>query len=183
MYRLSPSLLSADFAKTGEQLALLEQAGVSWIHIDVMDGHFVRQISFGEPVITSLRKCTKLFFDVHLMVEDPQKYIPTMKAAGAEMFTFHAEASEDLHGMIRSIHEAGMKAGVAVSPDTSIDVLDGVLAEADMFLVMTVYPGYGGQKYIDAMTPKITALREKLDAAGCTQTPVQIDGGVTADNV
>ena len=183
MYRLSPSLLSADFARTGEQLAILEKTGVRWIHVDVMDGHFVKPISFGEPVITSLRKCTKLYFDVHLMVEKPAKYIPTMKAAGAEMFTFHAEASDDLHGMIRAIREAGMQAGVAVSPDTSPDVLDDVLREADMFLVMSVYPGFGGQKYIEAMTEKIAALRAKLDAAGCSGTPIQVDGGITVDNV
>lgn len=179
---LSPSLLSADFWRTGEQLKELEEAGVKWLHLDVMDGDFVPSISFGMPVIKALRKKTDMFFDVHMMVTEPGRYVEDMKAAGADMITVHVEACKHLHRTVQAIKAAGLKAGVVLNPATSLSTLDYILEDVDMVLLMSVNPGFGGQKYIPEMTAKIRALKEMIDAKGLN-IDIEVDGGVTPDNV
>ncbi len=179
---LSPSLLSADFWRTGEQLKELEEAGVKWLHLDVMDGDFVPSISFGMPVIKALRKKTDLFFDVHMMVTEPGRYVEDMKAAGADMITVHVEACKHLHRTVQAIKACGLKAGVVLNPATPLCSLDYILEDVDMVLLMSVNPGFGGQKYIPEMTAKIRALKEMIDAKGLS-IDIEVDGGVTPDNV
>lgn len=186
LYQLAPSMLSADFNYLGDQLALLEQCGCQWLHIDVMDGLFVPSISFGMPVISSIRKESHLFFDVHMMVEDPGRYVEDMRQCGADLITVHAEACKHLDRTLQSIRECGGKAGVALNPATSLECLDYVLDKLDMVLLMTVNPGFGGQSYLPAMTEKIRSLRQKLDQAGYPQIDIEVDGGInakTADRV
>ena len=179
---LSPSLLSADFWKTGEQLKELEEAGVKLLHLDVMDGDFVPSISFGMPVIKALRKQSKLFFDAHMMVTEPVRYIDAMADAGADMITVHVEACKHLHRTVQAIKAKGLKAGVVLNPATPLSSLDYILEDIDMVLLMTVNPGFGGQKYIPTMTAKIKALKEMVDARGL-DIDIEVDGGVTPDNV
>ena len=145
MYQLSPSILAADFACLGKEIKEVEEAGAKWLHLDVMDGKFVPCVSFGMPVITSLRKVSNLFFDVHLMIEEPERYIKEFKEAGADMLTVHAEACRHLDRVLHEIHNAGMKAGIALNPGTSLSAIEEVLGLADMILIMTVNPGFGGQ--------------------------------------
>ena len=183
IYRLSPSILSADFSKLGEQVRILEDAGASWLHIDVMDGQFVPPVSFGDVVIRSVRPVSKMFFDVHLMVTEPDRFVDDYVKAGADMFTVHAEACAHLDRTLQHIHESGMKAGVALNPATPLQALDYVLDKVDMVLIMTVNPGYGGQKYIPTMTAKIRDLRRKLDEAGYPDLPIEVDGGINASTI
>ncbi|MGO5312947.1 ribulose-phosphate 3-epimerase [Bilifractor sp. LCP21S3_A7] len=183
IYRLSPSILSADFSKLGEQVRILEDAGASWLHIDVMDGQFVPPVSFGDVVIRSVRPVSKMFFDVHLMVTEPDRFVDDYAKAGADMFTVHAEACAHLDRTLQHIHESGMKAGVALNPATPLQALDYVLDKVDMVLIMTVNPGYGGQKYIPTMTAKIRDLRRKLDEAGYPDLPIEVDGGINASTI
>lgn len=182
MRYLAPSLLSADFWRTGEQLKELENAGVKWLHIDVMDGDFVPSISFGMPVIKALRSKSNLFFDVHMMVTEPGRYIEDMKDAGADMITVHVEACKHLYRTVQAIKACGLKAGVVLNPATPLSSLEYILEDVDMVLLMCVNPGFGGQKYIPQMTAKIKALKEMIDAKGLS-VDIEVDGGITPDNV
>lgn len=183
MYELSPSMLSADFNILGEQLKLIEDNGCKWLHIDVMDGAFVPNISFGMPVIASIRKQCNMFFDVHMMVEEPGRFVDDLKKCGADMVTVHVEACKHLHRTLQAIKEAGMQCGVVLNPATSLDTIDHVMDMVDMVLLMTVNPGYGGQKYIPSMTAKIAALRKKLDEAGYPDVAIEVDGGVNSKTI
>ena len=177
MYELAPSILSADFNCLGEQIHQVEESGIRWLHIDVMDGTFVPSIPYGMPVIASIRKKTSLFFDVHLMVEEPGRYIQDFKKCGADQLTVHAEACRHLDSTLREIRKAGMRVGVAVNPATPISQLEHVLGLVDMVLIMTVNPGFGGQSYIDYCTEKITNLRKMVTDRGLS-VDIQVDGGI-----
>ena len=177
MYELAPSILSADFNCLGEQIHQVEESGIRWLHIDVMDGTFVPSISYGMPVIASIRKKTSLFFDVHLMVEEPGRYIQDFKKCGADQLTVHAEACRHLDSTLREIRKAGMRVGVAVNPATPISQFEHVLGLVDMVLIMTVNPGFGGQSYIDYCTEKITNLRKMVTDRGLS-VDIQVDGGI-----
>ncbi|MGN0399880.1 MAG: ribulose-phosphate 3-epimerase [Blautia sp.] len=177
MYQLSPSILAADFACLGKEIKEVEEAGAKWLHLDVMDGKFVPCVSFGMPVITSLRKASNLFFDVHLMIEEPERYIEEFKEAGADMLTVHAEACRHLDRVLNEIHHAGMKAGVALNPGTPLSAIEEVLGLADMILIMTVNPGFGGQKFIPYTEDKIRRLKKMLEDRELT-ADIQVDGGI-----
>ena len=179
---LSPSILSADFSHLLEDIRQVEQAGAQYLHIDVMDGLFVPSISFGMPVIKCIRPHTNLFFDVHLMIQDPGRYIETFAQCGADLICVHAEACIHLDRVIQQIHAAGRKAGVALNPATPLCMLEHVLDQVDMILLMTVNPGFGGQKYIPGMTEKIRSLRDELNRRGLT-TDIEVDGGIDASTL
>ena len=180
--QLCPSILSADFNRLGEQIKILENEGVKILHIDVMDGDFVPSISFGMPVIKSIRKESKMFFDVHLMVTEPERYIRDFVECGADSITVHAEACEDLERTIELIRAAGVKVGVSIKPATPVNDISHLLDEVDMVLVMTVQPGFGGQKYLEECTEKIKELRELIDAEGL-DTQIQVDGGINEETL
>ena len=182
MVKLAPSILSADFNILGEQISLLEKAGIQYLHIDVMDGMFVPSISFGIPVIASIRKNSKLIFDVHLMVEEPIRLLEMFKEAGADIITVHAEACMHLHKTLLKIKELGLKAGVSLNPATSLNVLEYVLDDLDVVLIMTVDPGFGGQTFIENSLHKINKLKEMAAKAG-KSIDIEVDGGITIDNV
>ena len=179
---LSPSILAADFTCLGEQIAETKQGGARWVHDDVMDGTFVPQISLGMPEIRSIRKGTDLFLDVHLMVTDPIRFVRTIADCGADMITFHIEAASDPGAVIAAIQESGKKAGIALKPSTPIAQVIPYLDRIDMLLVMTVEPGFGGQKFIADMLPKIREARELMTRRG-RNIDIEIDGGVTRDNI
>ncbi len=182
MLKLAPSILAADFKSLGQQVMEAAAAGAQYIHLDVMDGKFVPSISFGMPVIGSLRSCTDRIFDVHMMVEEPGRYVNDMKDAGADLICVHAEACTHLDRTVNQIKEAGLKAGVALNPATPLNVLDCILEEVDMVLIMTVNPGFGGQKFIPYTLEKVRALRKMCSERGL-ETDIEVDGGVTCNNI
>lgn len=179
---LSPSILAADFAMLGEQIREADRAGAEYIHIDVMDGVFVPSISFGMPLIQSIRKVTDKIFDVHLMIVEPERYVKQFKECGADSITFHLEATEDAEALINQIHGLGCRAGMSIKPKTPVEAVRKYLRKLDMLLVMTVEPGFGGQKYIPESTERIRQARQMADEMGL-DLDIQVDGGVGQDNV
>ena len=179
---IAPSILAADFASLGEAVRAVERAGVSMLHVDVMDGHFVPQISIGAPVVASLRQATRLRLDVHLMIENPERHIEAISEAGADMISVHQEAAPHLDRVLSMIRERGRRAGAVVNPATPVTLLSEVLGKVDYVLIMAVNPGYGGQSFIPETTDKIRRLREMRDRAGA-DFQIEVDGGIGPENV
>lgn len=175
---VAPSILSADFAKLGEDVRAVVEAGADWIHVDVMDGRFVPNLTIGPPVVRALRKVTKAPLDVHLMIVEPEKYIDEFCDAGADILTIHAEATVHLHRALQTIRARGVRAGVSLNPSTPENVLDYVLPLCDLVLVMSVNPGFGGQSFIPEVLPKVAAIRRRIDEKNL-DTILEIDGGIT----
>ena len=180
--KIAPSILSADFSRLGEQVEMLEEGGADYIHIDIMDGHFVPNLTFGPIVVKAIRDRTQLPFDVHLMMANPMDYIDDFVDAGADIITVHAEVLPHLHRAIQQIRQKGVKASVSLNPSTPLSVLDYVLEDLDMVLLMTVNPGFGGQQFIPAMISKIKELRRKIDSMNLS-IDIQVDGGISLNNI
>lgn len=178
---IAPSILSADFTRLGEEIAIAQKGGADWIHVDVMDGHFVPNLTIGAPVVKSIRKTTTLPLDVHLMIEDPDKYLEDFAKAGADFITVHAEACTHLHRTLSYIKELGKKAGVALNPATGTDVLKYVIDHVDLVLIMSVNPGFGGQKFIENVIPKISQVKEMFEQNGKKDLYLSVDGGINFD--
>jgi ribulose-phosphate 3-epimerase len=182
MKKIAPSILSADFARLGEEIRAVESAGADYIHIDVMDGHFVPNITIGPLVVEAVRRITPLPLDVHLMIENADCYIPDFAHAGADIIVVHAEATCHLHRTVQLIKSLGKRAGVSLNPATPLSSLDYILEDLDLVLLMTVNPGFGGQSFIEGCLPKIHALRAMLDRRG-SEAELEVDGGVKIDNI
>jgi len=177
--KVAPSMLASDFSHFGEQIAEADNGGADYIHLDIMDGHFVPNLTFGPPVVKSIRRWTSLPLDVHMMVMNPGQYVNEMASAGADIITVHVEACHDIFRVVEHIKEVGLKAGVAVSPTTPLSAVTDILPNLDMILVMTVNPGFGGQKFIHEMVPKISRLRTELDQRGIL-ADLEVDGGISS---
>jgi len=181
MIQIAPSILSADFMRMGEEIHAAEEAGADLLHIDVMDGHFVPNITIGPSIVAAIRKITKLPLDVHLMIEDPDKYLPDFVDAGADYLTVHSEAAVHLHRTVQWIKEKGIKAGVSINPATPVSQLESIITDIDLVLLMSVNPGFGGQKFIPATMEKIRKTKTMISAAG-SRALIEIDGGVKQEN-
>ena len=179
MTKIAPSILSADFARLSDALKQAEEGGADWIHVDVMDGHFVPNLTIGVPVVKALRKETRLPLDVHLMIEKPELLVPAFVDAGADHLIVHVEACTHLHRTVEQIRELGAKPGVTLNPATALDTLDEILPYVDLILVMSVNPGFGGQRYIPTSTEKIARLRSLLDKRNLSHVDIEVDGGVS----
>jgi ribulose-phosphate 3-epimerase len=175
---IAPSILSADFTRLGEEIRAVQEAGADWIHIDVMDGHFVPNITIGPMIVAAVKKVAKVPLDVHLMISDPDRYLEDFQAAGADILTVHPEPVCHLHRTLTRIRELGMKAGVALNPSTGLEAIEYVMAQADVVMLMTVNPGFGGQSFIPTMLPKVTALKQSIDRSGY-DILIEVDGGVS----
>ena len=180
--KIAPSILSADFTKLAEEIKAVEAAGADYIHIDVMDGHFVPNITFGPLIVKAARRVTSLPLDVHLMISDPDKYISAFADAGADIITFHAEVSVHIHRTIQQIKAKGKKTGISLNPATSLNVLEYILEDVDLVLLMTVNPGFEAQKFIPSVLPKIKSLREQIDKRGL-KCEIEVDGGINLDTI
>ena len=181
MIKISPSILSCDYSKMGEEFKRMEECGADWLHIDVMDGHFVPNITLGAPIVKCMRKCSSLVFDVHLMISDPKKYIPDFVKAGADIITFHIESDSPTGETIDLIRSLGCKAALSVKPKTPVEVVFPYLEKLSMVLVMTVEPGFGGQSFMADMLDKVKVLRAECERRGL-DTDIQVDGGINEQN-